>query len=50
MGKSEGLRAEVEEQSAGLDLAQAGEKREISGLSNELAYLQSILASLNGDK
>lgn len=50
VGKSEGLRAELQDKSAALDKDKASLAQEVGSLNSELAFLQSILASLQGDK
>lgn len=50
VGKSEGLRAEVQDKSAALDKDKSSLAQEVGSLNGELAFLQSILASLQGDK
>ncbi len=50
MGKSEGLRAELDERSNILDEDKRTIEKEVADVHSELAFLQNILAALNQDK
>jgi chaperonin cofactor prefoldin len=50
VGKSEGLRAELDERSNILDEDKRTIEKEVADVHSELAFLQNILAALNQDK
>ncbi len=50
MGKSEGLRAELEDRSSVLDSEKRAAEQELAGTQSELAVLRSVLEALQGDR